>query len=259
VSDRIGRVPAGSVTFLGSGDFHHITSLLIDKLSDDISVICFDDHPDWDIFPPKIGCGSWVTRVLARANVKKVLLIGASSGDISPTLYRMGNYDSLNNDRLEIYPYQHKATKVFFKKIPRNMSASVKRGIFYDEIHWQELKTKNMAEFFLHVLRRLPTKKVYVTIDKDCLRNAYALTNWAQGHLEMEELLLMLKLIKENTEIAGLDVTGDYSPVRTEGIVRTAITAMNHPRDFSAKGRPRSLIDSVNEAANIRILELLDQ
>lgn len=259
VSARIDPGSGDSIAFLGSGDFHHITSLLLDKLNEDISVISFDDHPDWDILPPKIGCGSWVTRVLSRDNVKKAILVGASSGDISPSFYRMGNYDSLKDDRLEIYPYQHKPTKVFFKRIPANISAYVKRGLFYDEIHWQELKTKNIAEFFLHVLRRLPTKKVYVTIDKDCLKAPYSLTNWAEGHLELEELLLMLKFIKENTEVIGLDITGDYSPVKTEGFIRTMITAMNHPRDVSAKDRPQSLIDSVNEASNIMILDLLKQ
>jgi arginase family enzyme len=256
---RIGPTSRSSITFLGSGDFHHITSLLLDKFSEEISVISFDDHPDWDILPPKIGCGSWVTRVLNKVNVKKVILMGISSGDISPTLFRMGNYDSLKGDRLEIYPYQHKPTKVFFKNIPRNISADVKKRIFFDEIQWQELKTKNMAEFFLHILRRLPTKKVYVTIDKDCLRAPYSLTNWAEGHLELEELLLMLKFIKENTEIVGLDITGDYSPIKTEGLIRTVITAINHSRDYSAKGKPQSVIDAVNEAANIRVLELLTQ
>lgn len=257
ISARTGPGSEDSVTFLGSGDFHHITGILLDKLNEDISVISFDDHPDWDILPPKIGCGSWVTRVLSKDNVKKVILVGASSGDVSPSIFRMGNYDSLKGDRLEIYPYQHKPTKIFFKKIPGNISIDVKRSLFLNEIRWQELKTKNIAESFLHILRRLPTKKVYVTIDKDCLKAPYSLTNWAEGHLELEELLLMLKFIKENTVVAGLDITGDYSPVKTEGFIRTAITAINHPRDFSAKGRPQSMIDSVNEAANIRILDLL--
>jgi arginase family enzyme len=257
VSARIDHGSGNSITFLGSGDFHHITGLLLDKIGEDVSVISFDDHPDWDILPPKIGCGSWVTGVLKKDNIKKVILMGASSGDISPTLFRMGNYDSLRGDRLEIYPYQHKPTRVFFKNIPKNISADVKSGLLYDEISWRELKASNIAEFFLHILHRLPTKKVYVTIDKDCLKAAYSLTNWPEGHLEIEELLLMLKFIKENTDMIGLDIVGDYSPVKTEGLIRTVITAVNHPRDFSAKNKPQSLIDSVNEVSNIRILELL--
>jgi arginase family enzyme len=259
VAQRIGPGTENAITFLGSGDFHHITSLILDEINDDISIISFDDHPDWDILPPKICCGSWVSRVLEKTNVKKVVIMGASSGDISPKPFRMGNYESFKDDRLEMYPYQHGPTNVLFKKIPKNVSIDVKSGIFHDEIQWQELDKKNIPEFFLHILRRLPTKKVYVTIDKDCLKARDSLTNWAQGHMDIEELLSMLKLIKENADIIGLDITGDYSPAKTKGLIRTIITAINHPRDFSAKDKPRTLIDSVNEASNIRILELLKQ
>ncbi|MFA5499868.1 MAG: hypothetical protein WC404_02185 [Candidatus Omnitrophota bacterium] len=246
-----------SVTFLGSGDFHHVAKLLIDQFDDDMTVISFDHHTDWDIMPPSLSCGAWVSRVLERGNIKKMLLIGVSSGDISPNVFQTGNFDSLKDDRVEIYPYQHRPTKVFLKNVPRNVSITVKKGLFYNEIHWQELKDKNIAEFFLHILRRLPTKKVYVTIDKDCLRHPYSLTNWEEGHMELEDLLLMLKFIKENCDIMGLDITGDYSAVKTAGPIRTFITDIDHPRNFTAKGKEQSVVDSVNEATNIKILELL--
>jgi len=248
-----------SITFLGSGDFHHVANILIDQFDEDISVISFDHHPDWDIMPPYLSCGAWVTRTLNKNNVKKIVLMGVSSEDISPNIFQTGNFDSLKDDRVEIYPYQHKPTKVFLRNVPKNISVSVKRGLFFNEIHWQELKSKNIAEFFLHILRRLPSKKVYVTIDKDCLRRTYSLTNWEEGHFELDDLLLMLKFIKENCEIVGLDIAGDYSPVKTEGFIRTIITDIDHPRNFSAKDKEQSLIDSVNEATNIKILELLMQ
>lgn len=246
-----------SITFLGSGDFHHITSLLIDNFSEDISVISFDRHPDWDTLPPEICCGSWVTRVLKKDNVRKVILLGMSSGDISPSLIQTGNFDALKDNRLEIYPYKHKSTKLFLKNIPDNISIRTKKGLFYNELYWQELKDKNIAEFFINIIHRLPAKKVYITIDKDCLKHEYSLTNWEEGCLDLDELLLMLKLIKDNAEIVGLDITGDYSEVRTYGSLRTAITTFDHPKNFSAKGKDRELIDSVNQATNMRILELL--
>jgi len=245
------------VTFLGSGDFHHIAGLLIGQFDEDISVISFDRHPDWDMMPPKISCGAWVTNVLSRSNIRKLILLGVSSGNISPNVIQTGSYDLFKNDRVELYPYQHKPTKIFLRNIPKNISINVKKGLFYNEIHWQELKDKNIAEFFLHILRRLPTKKVYVTIDKDCLRRAYSLTNWEEGHFELEDLLIMLKFIKENCDIVGIDITGDYSMVKTEGLARTVINDIGHPRHFSASGRDQAEIDSVNEATNIRILELL--
>jgi arginase family enzyme len=248
-----------SITFLGSGDFHHVASILISQFDEDISVISFDRHPDWDMMPPKISCGAWVTKVLNKDNIKKLVLLGPSSEDISPNVVQTGSYDLLKSDRVEIYPYQHKPTKVFLRNIPKNISVTVKKGLFFNEIHWQELKDKNIAEFFLHLLHRLPTKKVYVTIDKDCLRRQYSLTNWEEGYLELEDLLLMVKFIKENCEIVGLDITGDYSEVRTEGFVRTAINDIGHPRNFSAKGRSQVEVDSVNESTNIKILDIVNQ
>lgn len=246
-----------SITFLGSGDFHHVAALLINQFDEDISVISFDRHPDWDIMPPLLSCGAWVTRVLERDNIKKLVILGVSSGDISPNVFQTGNFDSLKDNRVEIYPYQHKPTKVFLKKVPKNISVIVKRGLFYNEIRWQELKDKNIAEFLLHILKRIPTGKVYVTIDKDCLRHPYSLTNWEEGQLELDDLLLMLKFIKENCEIIGMDITGDYSPVKAEGLMRAVVADIDHPNHFSAKDKDQAVIDSVNEATNIRILELL--
>ncbi|MFA5094569.1 MAG: hypothetical protein WC512_04925 [Candidatus Omnitrophota bacterium] len=257
IRERLKGKEKDAVSFIGSGDFHHVTGLLLDGFEEDISVISFDYHPDWDIMPPKIGCGSWVTRVLNRENVKKLILLGVSSGDISPSLFQTGNFEALKNDRVEIYPYKHKNTRLFLKRVPANISVGVRRGLFYDELRWQELKDKNIAEFFLHVLRRLPAKKVYVTIDKDCLKSDFALTNWEEGYFGLDELLLMLKFIKENTEIAGLDITGEYSPVKAEGFVRTAAIDIDHPRAFSARGKSAELIDRINEETNMRILELL--
>ena len=70
-------------TFIGSGDYHHLSSLLIQQFDEPLTVVVFDHHPDWDIMPPRLACASWVTYVLRRPNIKKVILVGISSEDIS--------------------------------------------------------------------------------------------------------------------------------------------------------------------------------
>src|SRR5689334_1873863 len=47
------------LTFLGSGDYHHLSSLLIQQFEEPLTVIVFDHHPDWDIVPPRLACASW--------------------------------------------------------------------------------------------------------------------------------------------------------------------------------------------------------
>lgn len=244
-------------TFLGSGDFHHISSFLIEQFEDPLSVIVFDHHPDWDIIQPILSCGSWVTRILKKANIKKVVLLGISSSDISSVSIQTGNLRSLKNDRVEIYPYEHKSTFTMLKDVPKSISLDIERGIFRKKINWKELKGKDMAEFFVSVLKRIPTKDVYLSIDKDCLKSAYALTNWEEGNFELDELLTILKLIKENLNIVGMDVVGDYSEPLTKGFFRQVISYFDHPKNFSAKGREESFITSINEKTNLEILKLL--
>ncbi len=246
-----------SITFLGSGDFHHISSLLIGQFSQPLSVIVFDHHPDLDIFPPKFGCGSWVNRVLEKDNVLKVVLLGVSSGDISDFSIQAVNLNSFKNNRLEMYPYSHKPTKVLLKNIPRNSAIILKKKILHSEIHWRKLKSMDLERFIPELIKRLPSKQVYVSIDKDCLKSAYSLTNWEEGSLELNEMLTALKIIKENADIVGVDITGDYSLPVLKGRFKTFCSKIDHPKNYSAVNKSQQEIDAVNEKTNIKIIESL--
>ncbi|MEY2531000.1 MAG: hypothetical protein QOI96_1085, partial [Verrucomicrobiota bacterium] len=54
----------GSFVLYGSGDFHYLTALWLRSLRQPVVVVSFDNHPDWDIRPPKWGAGGWVNRAL---------------------------------------------------------------------------------------------------------------------------------------------------------------------------------------------------
>ena len=247
-----------AVTFLGSGDFHHITGILVGGFSEKACVISFDLHPDWTVLSPLLSCGSWVTAALKKKkNVVKVILLGSSSLDTSIFSLYAGDLGSLKNDRVEIYPYSQHPSTVFFRKVPDNISFDIKRGPFFTRIFWNELNSKNLVEFFLHVMKRLPSKKVYLTIDKDCLKKEYAATNWQEGRMSLDELLLMIKLIKDNTEIVGADITGDYSEISVDGAVKKIFSRMNHPRENTAGNLQEAFITQVNEETNLRILDTL--
>ena len=46
----------------GSGDFHHLSALWIRRLTEPFVLVSFDNHPDWDVRPPRWGCGGWINR-----------------------------------------------------------------------------------------------------------------------------------------------------------------------------------------------------
>ena len=257
IEGRIQGSLKNSITFLGSGDFHHISHILINQFEQPLSLIIFDFHPDWDTLPPHFGCGSWLTQTLKNKNILKCILIGVSSTDISSWWVESGNLDSLKDNKVEIYPYSHRPSLAFFKDVPANISLKIEKGFFYNKLYWNELKGKDLTGFFLSLLKRIPTEQVYISIDKDCLKKEYALTNWEEGHMSLEEFLLMLKLIKENLDIIGMDITGDYSKISLAGSYKRFFSRLDHPKNIDAEKFSASFITATNEETNLKILELL--
>jgi len=242
-------------TFIGSGDFHHISEILTSRIMQPACLIVFDFHPDWDSLPPRFGCGSWVGQALKNKNISKCLLIGVGSDDLSSPGLQTANLGALTGDRLEIYPYQHKSSRVYLRQVPPNYSLTTQKGIFSHKISWHQLASEDLKEFTSELIQRLPERRIYISIDKDCLNREAALTNWEEGFLKLSQLLAMLKLLRENLEIIGLDIVGDYSSCQGLGRMKAAISRLDHPHNFAARGYPDELILQANQESNLAILE----
>lgn len=194
---RIGSSDKSAVTFLGSGDFHHISEILISRFGEPMTLVDFDFHPDRSIIAPRYSCGSWVRAAIRNGSVLDCV------------------------------------------------QAGIKHGAVKD------------LQSFRDALKSLPAGKLYITIDKDCLTKEYALTNWHEGKMALGELLSILKVVKESFQIAGVDITGEYSPVKIEGMLKRSIAYFNRPWDFSARGIAGSRINELNEETNLKILDIL--
>ncbi len=136
-------------TFLGSGDFHHVSEILSSQINEPACLIVFDFHPDWDILPPRFGCGSWVSQALTNKNIVKCILIGMGSDDLCGFALQTGNLDSLAANRLEIYPFRHKPSRVYFRPVVENNSILVKKDFLSSRIIWHELENNNLTEFIM--------------------------------------------------------------------------------------------------------------
>jgi arginase family enzyme len=243
--------------FLGSGDFHHISEVLTGRIDEPFCMIVFDFHPDWDTLPPRFGCGSWVSQSLHNEKMLKCVLIGVGSADLSGVTLQSGNLSALEGERLEIYPFRHKPSRVFFRQVPENRSIVAARGFLSTTISWRELEKADLEEFTLELVARLPARKVYISIDKDCLKKEFALTNWEEGCLSLDQLLLMLRIIRRNAEIIGLDVTGDYSPPQVPGRLKAVLSRLDHPKNPAAHNCYGRLTLEVNQRTNLEILQEL--
>lgn len=240
IRGRLDPAKKHSITFIGSGDYHHISALLLEQFTEPFSLVVFDRHPDWDRLPPRGGCGAWVSRALENPLVEHVLLVGNAPDDLSFPSIITGNLKSTRSGRVTLLPYEVPRKKVW----PWN--------------HFTGLELKrDPAAVFSAGLQHVRSKKLYVSIDKDCLASTYALTNWEDGYLELKTLLGFLRELKNHYEIIGLDVTGDHSVAVHPSRWKAWCSKVDHPRRFSADTHTQAEINFVNGLTNRRIVDLL--
>jgi len=254
IRERLTNSSHNAITLYGSGDFHHITSVLLSFFNKPLGVIVFDHHPDWDGFSPCVSCGSWVAGISKIENIKKIILLGPSSDDLSTRGLVTAYLKSVKNGKLEIFPYEKDSSRAYFHYFKDTNCFTVRRGIFGSTLCWASLKEKS-ENFVKELLKNMPVDDVYVSIDKDCLSNAYAVTNWEQGTMSVDWLSSALSIIKEEKRIIGMDITGEYSPIVIKNPVKRFLSSLDHPKQAAETVEPSKII-SINEATNLKILEL---
>ena len=238
LAESLDPADKNKITLYGSGDFHHISALLIDQFKEDFCVVVFDFHPDLDATFPKFSCGSWVNIITRKIEVKKIVVLGPSSEDLDFPHNLTFNFSHLKDARVKIYPFYHKPSITAFGRIV-----------------WENLRDKDINRFMKELAENLPSKNVYLSIDKDCLMPDYAVTNWEPGVLGLDWLLDALEVLKSEANIVGMDITGDYSPIVADSVIKKLCTKIDHP------GQPEGRIsldeiNRINEATNLKILEL---
>ncbi|WHZ20210.1 MAG: Arginase [Rhodanobacteraceae bacterium] len=201
--------PRPSITFLGSGDFHHLAALLIERVAEPFSVLHFDNHPDWVRLAPRWHCGSWINRVLALPNVQRVVTAGPCSDDLVDPGRKGGNLGALDSGRLALFPWRHAPSRAR-RRIADGPGHAWRDG----RIHWRNLGERQLEDAMAVVLDAIPTEAVWITIDKDVLPEREALTNWDQGQMPLSALIAMLRAAGARKRVLGADICGEYSPPR---------------------------------------------
>ena len=238
-------VDGPSLTFLGSGDFHHVTLALLRRITEPFVLVMFDNHPDWMRGIPFLHCGTWVRHALDLPNLQQVLHVG-------------GNTDFDNAYRLLAPSREIRAGKIVVAPGARPF-----RGGFWNRVPHQSLRRPGQdrlseADLDFWTARLAPHlegRAVYVTFDKDVLVEKDAVINWDSGVLRIGEVLeLMARLFERSrARLVGMDVIGDWSPVKVEGLLRKTLDRMEHP---ALKVDPDHACQ-VNEEANLCVADFV--
>jgi hypothetical protein len=185
------------VAFLGSGDFHHVSYLMIKRLRSKgpFQVIVFDNHPDNMRFPWGIHCGSWVHHVCRLPFVSRVTVIGITSGDIR-------GYHLFENHLRSLYT--GKLSYFCLAPVP-----TLARMLGLSGIRDGRRQDNDLSKLIQDRILTADSNPVYLSIDKDVLSSRVVQTNWDQGVLTEQNLFNAVRFLKPH--LFAADVTGEIS------------------------------------------------
>lgn len=232
------------LTFYGSGDFHHLTFSLLKSYREPMSVVVFDQHPDWDITSPFPCCGTWVNDALRLPHIERIIVIGAGEEDLGGAQLWRGNRAALESGRLEIYPATLRSS--LWPGFKRELACGEReRG----HMKWRTVEQMGMDALVEDVMSRLKSKRLYISVDKDCLREQEARSNWNEGELELSVVCDAIEQLRQECELVGADVTGEWSAPRFRSSLVAALSRADHP----VKPSPTSDELRVNERSNFAL------
>jgi arginase family enzyme len=196
----------------GSGDFHHLSALWARRLSQPFVLVSFDNHPDWDVRPPRWGCGGWINRALELPSVQKVSVWGCGNFECWWPGRLFGNRRAEREGRLDVHPWAD----------DRLAADQNRRGAILNS---------NWRDHFAHFAGELAEVNVYVTIDLDCLRAEEAVTNWESGRFGVADVAWALAKLREaKARIVGGDICGAFSAPHYARAKQRFAAGMDHPK-----------------------------
>ena len=237
------------LTLVGSGDFHHLTASFIAAAKGPISVVHFDNHPDWCWTMPRRHCGSWVNEVLEMDHVYRVVTIGPSSSDLVRPDRKGANLQALSSGRLEVFPWRHEPSRVSTLLHSGAGHTFESGGI----IRWHNLAETGWDAFLDDLVSRLPTERIWITVDKDVLPSHEAVTNWDQGALPLDYVIKAIGRLAARFKIVGADICGEYAPARYLNPLKYVEARLDQPR------RPKNPALDVNSRTNERLISTFEE
>ena len=148
------------IHYIDSGNYHYISKIITDHITEPFGLVMYDHHTDMQIpmVPEMMSCGDWAGQALSQnKNLRQLVIVGPPESDIEQTLE---SYSGSQSGRLLTFSDE--------------------------DLHGDLPKNK------LKLIRTdLP---LYISIDKDVLGTEYTETNWSQGDMSIDGLERLLSV-----------------------------------------------------------------
>lgn len=204
---------AYGTVLLGSGDFHHLTWPLVERIQAPapFQVVVLDNHPDNMRYPFGVHCGSWVRRVAMLPTVSHVHVVGIGSSDIGAG-HAWENYRTpLREGRLSYW------------SVGVDVDWASRAGLAHAFRAFED--TDALVQAFVGEQRAAP-QPTYLSIDKDVFAADVARTNWDQGRFRLSDAMALIESLHRGG-LVGSDITGEISAYRYKSWWKRRLSAID--------------------------------
>lgn len=173
IRSRIAPYSYGEIHFIDSGNYHYMTRIWLEKISEPFDLLVFDNHTDMQ--PPAFGgllsCGGWIyDSVMELPLLQKVILIGPDEEAFS-----------------RVEPEIQKKVEFLSR---------------------EKLRGMELMEILDFVKEQTGKNPLYISIDKDVLCPEDADTNWSQGDMRLETMVRCLECAVTRCKAGDILSTG---------------------------------------------------
>ena len=173
IRSRIAPYSSGEIHFIDSGNYHYMTRIWLEKISESFDLLVFDNHTDMQ--PPAFGgllsCGGWIyDSVMELPLLQKVILIGPDEEAFS-----------------RVEPEIQKKVEFLSR---------------------EKLRGMELMEILDFVKEQTGKNPLYISIDKDVLCPEDADTNWSQGDMRLETMVRCLECAVTRCKAGDILSTG---------------------------------------------------
>jgi hypothetical protein len=234
-----------AVTCYGSGDFHHVSLALLRRITQPFNLLVIDNHPDWMRGIPFLHCGTWVYHAARLPQVQRIFHVGGDV-DFDNSWRWLAPWRMLRRGKIVVLPGIRKFERGKWSRVP-NMPVRPRPD--------RPTLAPELDQLLQPFREELAESPLYISLDKDVMSSAEAVVNWDSGHLKLIEVRAVLErfLTCARGNLIGMDIVGDWSPVRLRGLLRRLLHWTEHPRlevnDAQATWR--------NELTNLTLLNVI--
>ncbi len=190
IRERIRPFGASGLHFLDSGNYHYVSRLWLELVTEPFDLLVFDHHTDMQepAFGGILSCGGWVRAALEELPLLcKVYLAGPPGSS----------------------PEAAGETEEFAGRVIWIREEELGRGEGLEEM----LKGTGCKEG--SESGKADSLPLYISADKDILKQEDAMTNWDQGQVGLDELLACIRGACRVRRVIGMDVCGEASGEET--------------------------------------------